>query len=226
MLRADGTARAPVYLAVERDTLKKEEYALHTVFGSRLLSDADPAFDLINQGGASLLSLVRLEYENQIYTLISTDANAATGHLVTLTNPWSDFVNQDIKGDVSAGHLRLGTSVLALPPGAVVRMAIPWAAWNTAQKNPDVLESVKYTHKDGQPVTGTQVAEYLELDAVIVSLKSRSIRAATSPSAGISAGGDAGGTERAIPSGTTGAICPFPMGCVAMGLNNPPETAG
>lgn len=169
ILRADATRSARVYLGVERDTFKEEEYALHTVFGSRLLADQNPAFDIMNQGGASLLSLVRLEYEFQIFTLLTTDANYASGHTVTLTNPWSDFVNGDPQGDILAGLLKIGTSCGELPPGAVVRMALPWAAWNTLSRQPDVLESVKYTHKEGQPVAPSLAAQFFQLNEIIPS---------------------------------------------------------
>lgn len=165
MKRADGTVSTGVKFGLEQDTFREDEYAVHTVFGSRLLKATDPALNLLNFGAASLLSLVRLEYEFQIFTLFTTDANYASNNTVTLTSTWGDYVNGDPKGDVDTAVARIRRSNMQLPPGAKLRLALPVGGWNKLKNHPDVKEQYKYT--DNTSITTEMVAKYLEIDEVI-----------------------------------------------------------
>lgn len=168
--RPDGAQAQRVDLGLEKDTFSIDEYALYTSFGARLLRQQHLALRLLQRAALELEGLVEIEYEYQIYVLLTTDANWAAGHTVTLTDEWDDYVNGDPLGDFDTAIDDIMTDVGGnLPPGAVIRAALPKGGWYAVKHHPDVKDRVKYTAAPGTPVGPEIVAGLVEIEKLIPS---------------------------------------------------------
>lgn len=168
--RGDAVASAFVELGLEKDTFSIDEYAMHTVFGARLLRAQHPALKLLQRASVALESLIELEYDAQVFSLLTTDANFATTHTATIAagSEWDDYTDGDPLGNVDADVDRLLTSVGSLPTGARLMGACPVGVWNALKHHPDVVERVKYSSAPGTPVETGIVAGLMGLSDILV----------------------------------------------------------
>jgi len=213
--RSDSKKSAFVDFALEKDTFSIDEYALHTVFGARLLREQDIALRLLDRAALGLADLVSLEKEYQIFTLVTTQANFATGHFATLADELDDYVNGDPIGAFDTAIDRIVQSMGgSLPPGVVVKAAMGRDVHNAIKDHPDIKERVIYTGAPGQVADGALLAEFLlRGDGAEWVISDASLNAATETPDALSNPS----SNTRLWSSTTDKIC---VAAVQMGLGN------
>lgn len=178
--RADGTRSSHITLGLEKASFSIDEYALHTTFGPRLLKNEHPALRLMQRGSVILDDLVGLEYEYQIFTLLTTDANYGTGHSILLTDELDDYINGDPLGVVAQAKRRLLTSLGgALPPGARLKLCMGEDLFDALCLHPDIVERMKYTRGPEDVVTEEILAAVLRVQELVVSRAAVNVAAET-----------------------------------------------
>ena len=168
LIRADASISAYVDLNLEFLSFKADEYALHTVIGARTLKAQHPVLKLLQRAAVKLSNLISLEFEFQIFTLLTTDANYSSGFSVTLTNGWDDAVNGDPIGDLQTSREVLIAAVGGMPPGTKLKLGLPLPAFHDLQNHPQFLERHKYTSGGNPDIT--QIGDALGVDEMVVSM--------------------------------------------------------
>lgn len=163
--RAPGTVANEIPgLTVSLDTYFAKEHSLQIPVTDEELENSDPSFNAFRDGTELVTSKVLLVRELAIRDLITTTANYASGHSVTLsgTTQFSDYVNSDPIGVFRTAFRTIHGKLFFEPNTAV----IPYQVMTILEDHPDLVERIKYTERG--ILTADIIASLLGIDRVIV----------------------------------------------------------
>lgn len=107
---------------------------------------------------------ILLAKEVRVATKMTTTANWATGHNVTLAGAqqWSDYAGSDPVSDIETAvdtiHGKTGLRVNT--------MVLPWPVWHKLKHHPDIVDRIKYSQKGIVQIDLLQ--ELFEIERILV----------------------------------------------------------
>lgn len=163
--RAPGTPAIEIPgLEVTTNPYFALEYALAIPVTDEERENADTPLDPDRDGTELVTNKLMLRREQRIMTKVTTAANYASGHTVTLsgTDQWDDYTNSDPIDDVKTGIRQIHSALFMEPTVGV----IPYQVMSQLEDHPDFIERIKYS----QPgmVTADLIAALFGLPQVVV----------------------------------------------------------
>lgn len=141
-VRAPGTEANEIPgLEVATEPYFCTEHSLQIAVTDEERENADSPLSPDRDGTELVTAKVLLQREIILRDLVTTPGNYATGHSVSLSDPWDDAVNGDPIGDVKDGRVQIMSSLFLEPNYAV----IPWQVMVQLEDHPDFVERVKYS---------------------------------------------------------------------------------
>jgi hypothetical protein len=164
-LRAPGTVANEIPgLEVSLDTYFAQEHALQIPVTDEERENVDSPLAPDRDGTELVTSKIWLGRELLMMGMVTTAANYASGHSVTLsgTDQWNDYTNSDPIDDIRAGF-RVIHGKLFLEPNTAV---IPYQVMTQLEDHPDFIERIKYSERG--VLTAEIIASILGIENVIV----------------------------------------------------------
>jgi hypothetical protein len=170
--RLYNTARAPggkakrMVFGYQGRPYAVENHALDAVVSRERMRDAGavPKLNLATMAVNLVMKSSSLVLENQLATIARNAANYDVNHQLTLagTDRWSDYVNSDPLGDVSAGREAIRSSIGMYPNVMEISAKVMVALDN----HPAVLDRIKHTQTG--VVTEALLASLFKVKKVVV----------------------------------------------------------
>ena len=171
-LRIDDTTkgRATPSKTVTRDleetTYTTAKNGLRMFTADDDVDEADAPIAQMQQDDAEeIAEKLALDYEQEVYTKVTTAAGYATGHTTDLTDEWDDYINGDPIGDVRTGKEQVRSAIGRYPNW----MAMSALDFDKLKYHPDVKELYVYTGGMAVDPTPAMVAKVLGLDGILIS---------------------------------------------------------
>ena len=171
-LRIDGTikGRGSPSKSFTRD-LDSTTYTTAR-YGGRMIAldddvdEADVSIAQMQQDDAEeIAEKLALDYELAVYTKVTTSGNYASGHSISLTDEWDDYVNGDPIADVRTGREQVRSAIGRYPN----YMAMAAKDFDKLKYHPDIRELYVYTGGMAVDPSTTMVARVLGLTDILVS---------------------------------------------------------
>ena len=170
-LPPEGDLRSPGAVANEvpgralsTDTYYAQEHALQIAVPDEERENTDSVLAPDRDAVELITAHILLGREVAIHTLVTTAANYASSHTVTLAggDQWSAPSTSDPIGDVKAGRVAMHASLKLLPNLGI----IPWEVMVHLEDHPQFIERIKYTQV-GQTTEGL-IAALLRIPRIVV----------------------------------------------------------
>lgn len=145
-VRAPGTEANEIPgLAVSLSPYFAVEHALQIAVTDEERENADSPLTPDRDGTELVTQKLLLGREIAIKDKVTTVANFATGHSVTLsgTSQWSDFTNSNPITDVLTGRLQIHSALFVEP----TVMIMPYRVMSTLEEHPDFIDRIKYSER-------------------------------------------------------------------------------
>ena len=141
-----------------------EDRGLNGIVPSEVESNADAPLSPEEDTTQDVTAALMREREIRVATLLTTQANFASGNYATAGAYWSDKVSGTPLDDINTGHA-------ALPPtdNAKTYLVMSRPVWNALRVHPDMLGLRGGGGVDRGQVSRREAAESLEVDEILVS---------------------------------------------------------
>lgn len=147
--RVPNTLRSPkekpkkVEFSVSSESYYANNFALAEELAWEDLANADAALQLSVSTTEHLTGLVKLDWEKRIASQLTSTSNLGSSATLSGTDQWSDFVNSDPVGDVTAG-----IEAIQATTGKKANLGIiGQQVWNKLKDHPDILDRIKHTQR-------------------------------------------------------------------------------
>jgi hypothetical protein len=157
--RAPGTVANEIPgLKLSKDTYYAQEHSLQIPVTDEERENVDSPLAPDRDGTELVTAKIIMGREKAMYNFVSTAANYASGHSLTLsgTSQWSDFTNSDpiaaVRGAIRTVHSKI--------------FMLPYSVYSILQDHPKLLARIQYAQK--ALITSDLMSELFGIERIIV----------------------------------------------------------
>jgi hypothetical protein len=161
-LRATKEKPKRVEFAVSSESYYANNYALAEEIAWEDRANADAALSLDMSTTEHLTGLLMTDWEKRLASQLTSTSNLGSSTTLSGTDQWSDFVNSDPVGDVTAGMQAIQGSTGKKANLAVMGQEV----WNKLKDHPDILDRIKHTQRG--IATPDIVAQVFQVDKLLI----------------------------------------------------------